>query len=72
MVEIMSESNTSKAAGRVTSPCISICALNDDDVCMGCYRTSDEIRNWVMMDDEARMGVIKVSMKRSRAENPFA
>jgi len=68
----MSESNTSKAPGRVASPCISICALDDDDVCMGCYRTSDEIRNWVMMDDEERIDVIKMSMKRSRATNPFA
>ena len=48
----------SKSPARVPSPCVSICALNDDDVCVGCYRTAEEIRNWVMLDDDERIGVV--------------
>lgn len=57
---------------RVSSPCISICALNKDDVCVGCYRTADEIRDWVMMADDERIKVIDKSMQRAQASNPFA
>ena len=31
----------------VPSPCISICKMNDDrSLCIGCYRSLDEIRAW--------------------------
>jgi len=35
----------------IPSPCVSICALNSDDVCVGCYRTGDEITRWWGMDN---------------------
>ena len=28
------------------SPCIAQCKLSDEDVCIGCRRTIDEITNW--------------------------
>jgi len=30
----------------VLSPCVSICALDDNDVCVGCFRTGSEISHW--------------------------
>ena len=27
----------------VKSPCIEVCSLNNEDVCIGCYRTANEI-----------------------------
>lgn len=30
----------------VPSPCVSVCALDEDDVCVGCYRTGMEISQW--------------------------
>ncbi len=30
----------------VTSPCIRRCCLDDNDVCVGCCRTIDEIVGW--------------------------
>lgn len=30
----------------VVSPCVSICALDGDDVCVGCFRTGREISYW--------------------------
>ena len=40
------------------SPCISICTLDDDDVCMGCYRSLDEIVDWTMMSDDEKRTVL--------------
>lgn len=28
------------------SPCIRNCCLNTDDVCLGCFRTINEIKKW--------------------------
>lgn len=30
----------------VISPCISICRLDKNNVCMGCYRSVEEISSW--------------------------
>ena len=30
----------------VRSPCVSICALDDADICTGCQRTVAEITGW--------------------------
>lgn len=34
---------------RPMSPCMNICTLDDNHVCMGCRRTLDEIRRWALM-----------------------
>jgi predicted Fe-S protein YdhL (DUF1289 family) len=38
----------------LTSPCIRHCVLDDDDQCVGCFRTLDEILRWVAMGDVGR------------------
>ncbi len=48
-----------KVRDKVRSPCVSICALNDDDVCIGCQRTGDEILRWTSMTDDERRQVLK-------------
>ncbi|NVL30544.1 DUF1289 domain-containing protein, partial [Pseudomonas syringae pv. actinidiae] len=30
----------------VRSPCVSICALDEQDICTGCQRTVSEITQW--------------------------
>ena len=37
----------------VLSPCVNICALDDDDICTGCQRTVEEITRWSRMDNES-------------------
>jgi hypothetical protein len=34
------------------SPCIDICKLNENDVCLGCKRTIAEIARWPAMTAE--------------------
>jgi len=43
---------------RVSSPCVSICALDEQDICIGCHRTGDEILRWAQMSNEERRQVL--------------
>ncbi|WP_426417156.1 DUF1289 domain-containing protein [Aestuariirhabdus sp. LZHN29] len=51
----------------VMSPCVSICALNEEDVCVGCYRTDREIVRWREMSDPERREVIANANQRALA-----
>lgn len=42
------------------TPCIRICKLNDEGVCTGCYRTIDEIANWLKYTDVEREAIIEL------------
>ena len=46
------------ADGRVASPCISVCRIDDaTGLCAGCLRTLDEIAVWSVLDDVDRRAV---------------
>ncbi|MGK9065466.1 DUF1289 domain-containing protein [Stutzerimonas chloritidismutans] len=51
----------------VSSPCVSICALDEEDVCTGCQRSVDEIRRWRGMDNAERRAVLLRCHERARA-----
>lgn len=51
-------------ANKVRSPCVSICALNEDDVCIGCHRSSDEIMRWMQMSNDERREVLRLVAER--------
>lgn len=54
------------SAAEPQSPCISICVLDDDDICQGCYRSADEITNWFMASaDEKRAILARAEERRS-------
>ena len=42
----------------IKSPCVKICSL-EDGVCIGCGRTQDEIREWVIMTDNQREKIME-------------
>lgn len=42
----------------VRSPCVSICALDDDDICTGCQRSGTEITQWGRMSNDERLAVL--------------
>lgn len=48
----------------VKSPCVAVCALDENDVCIGCYRTGNEITQWGEMDNQAKAEVMKNVAKR--------
>lgn len=43
----------------IASPCINICRLDaDHGLCIGCFRTLDEIASWSRLDDDAREAIL--------------
>ena len=45
--------------------------MDEKDLCIGCYRTSKEIRDWLLMEDDERLGVIVKAAERASEKNPF-
>ncbi len=41
----------------VKSPCIKICKLHDN-VCVGCFRTIDEIKNWKHSSKKEKLQIL--------------
>lgn len=37
---------TTEKNTQIASPCVSICALDEDDICVGCHRSGQEIAGW--------------------------
>ena len=40
------------------SPCIKVCELVDN-ICVGCYRSKDEITEWIYSDAEKRWSILQ-------------
>ncbi len=40
------------------SPCIGICALDEEDLCLGCRRHIGEIAAWSRLDAEQRRRIL--------------
>ncbi|HTN33875.1 MAG TPA: DUF1289 domain-containing protein [Marinobacter sp.] len=43
----------------VRSPCVNICALDEEDICIGCQRTGEEISAWTRMTNREREDVLR-------------
>ena len=51
----------------VASPCVNICALDDNDVCSGCQRTVAEITRWSRMTNVERREVLVLCHERAKS-----
>lgn len=48
------------------SPCIKVCVTHPDSgLCMGCFRTRDEIARWSRMTPEERRSVMETLAQRA-------
>jgi hypothetical protein len=55
-------------AGGPASPCVAVCRLDErTGFCAGCFRTIDEIRDWIIMMPEQRQAVLERLDERRRA-----
>lgn len=63
--------NASTPETPVKSPCISICALDSEGVCTGCFRSGEEIRRWGSYSNDERRGVLTLAHNREKKVNPF-
>ena len=55
----------------VASPCISVCTLDENDICIGCFRSGREIGEWGALDNVRRREVLALAAEREREVNPF-
>ncbi len=50
----------------IVSPCISVCELDDENICIGCKRSKTEISQWSKMSRNQRLELLKILHKRRR------
>jgi len=48
----------SPSSSKASSPCVDICKLDSDFVCIGCGRTIDEVLKWPEYTDEQKQEVL--------------
>jgi predicted Fe-S protein YdhL (DUF1289 family) len=51
----------------LASPCVRNCCLDDDNVCMGCGRSLEEIIQWGSASDADKSAILARSRERLRA-----
>jgi hypothetical protein len=51
----------------IESPCIRVCTLDDDDVCLGCFRDIAEICAWGSAAKAQRRQIVQAAAARREA-----
>jgi uncharacterized protein len=54
---------------RVESPCVNVCTLDAQKVCIGCGRTIEEIAVWSRLGDEERRAVCQQAAHRKQSRS---
>lgn len=52
---------------KVPSPCVRNCCLNDDDICLGCGRSYQEILDWHGAGEAQRQQILQLARERLAA-----
>ncbi len=67
---ILGKKHDDGAGSGVASPCIDVCKMSEDrEVCIGCFRTLEEIVRWSKAgDDEKRVILAAVARRRGRLD----
>ena len=43
----------------IDSPCVKLCSIHPSErICVGCYRSMEEIGTWSSLSSEVRLGII--------------
>ena len=51
---------------QLSSPCVRQCCLNNDDICLGCFRSLEEIRSWTEVDEQTRQRFLANAKRREK------
>lgn len=55
----------------IESPCIKVCIVHPTErICIGCYRTMDEIREWSRLDPPERRHIMATLHQRAERVKP--
>ena len=49
------------------SPCISVCLLDGNDICTGCFRSAEEITDWFVASAEQKREMLRRARERMEA-----
>ncbi|NQY89032.1 MAG: DUF1289 domain-containing protein [Colwellia sp.] len=49
---------------KVVSPCVGKCTLDENDICVGCYRLVSEISGWLDTPEHEKIEIIARCRKR--------
>ena len=52
----------------VLSPCVGICALDEQGLCEGCHRSAGEIARWPQMNDDQRLHLMEMVLPLREAQ----
>ena len=52
----------------VLSPCVGICALDDDGYCQCCHRNTAEIYRWSQMGDDERLRLMETVLPQRESD----
>lgn len=66
----MKKLNLNSDETMIRSPCVSNCCLDNEDICMGCFRHIDEITGWHSADSNTRKSILENTTQR-RNERKF-
>ncbi|MFT5940456.1 MAG: putative Fe-S protein YdhL (DUF1289 family) [Paraglaciecola sp.] len=59
-------SDNTKTSNNVASPCIGNCCLDEQDMCMGCFRLLNEITGWGDASGQQRYVILHNCQERQR------
>jgi predicted Fe-S protein YdhL (DUF1289 family) len=65
----MPERNNGRATDStctVPSPCIRNCCLDDEDICLGCFRSLEEIIVWGTIDAIEKRRILEIIAQRRK------
>lgn len=49
------------------SPCVRNCCLDENDICIGCFRSMEEIMQWANLDEEQKKQILnKVELRKKQ------
>jgi len=50
----------------ISSPCVRNCCLNEDDICLGCFRSLGEIIKWGASTEQEKEDILDLTITRKR------
>ncbi|WP_284218196.1 DUF1289 domain-containing protein [Agaribacter marinus] len=53
----------------INSPCIRNCCLNDENICIGCFRSLQDITQWSNASDAEKIEILRSVARRREERN---
>lgn len=44
-------------SSNVITPCVGLCDLDENDICIGCYRSASEISDWMHKSEDEKIDI---------------